>query len=60
MEQINFDVQIRKNTGSARARQVRRSHFIPGIVYGGGSNRPTSRRTVNPMTVFTTSTPGKV
>jgi len=41
MEQINFDVQIRKNTGSARARQVRRSHFIPGIVYGGGS-KPTN------------------
>jgi large subunit ribosomal protein L25 len=37
MEQINFDVQIRKNTGSAGARQVRRSNFIPGIVYGGNS-----------------------
>ncbi len=37
MEQINFDVQIRKNTGSARARQVRRSNLIPGIVYGGNS-----------------------
>jgi large subunit ribosomal protein L25 len=36
MEQINFDVQIRKNTGSARARQARRSNLIPGIVYGGG------------------------
>ena len=35
MEQINFDVQIRKKTGSARARQVRRSNLIPGIVYGG-------------------------
>ena len=41
MEQINFDVQIRKNTGSARARQVRRSNLIPGIVYGGGS-KPTN------------------
>ena len=40
MEQINFDVQIRKNSGSARARQVRRSNLIPGIVYGGNS-RPT-------------------
>jgi len=41
MEQINFDVQIRKNTGSARARQARRSNLIPGIVYGGGS-QPTN------------------
>ena len=37
MEQISFDVQIRKKTGSARARQVRRSNLIPGIVYGGNS-----------------------
>ena len=36
MEQINFDVQIRKNAGSSRARQVRRLNLIPGIVYGGG------------------------
>jgi len=41
MEQINFDVQIRKNTGSARSRQVRRSNLIPGIVYGGNS-KPTT------------------
>jgi large subunit ribosomal protein L25 len=41
MEQINFDVQIRKNTGSARARQVRRSNLIPGIIYGGNS-KPTT------------------
>ncbi len=41
MEQINFDVQIRKNTGSAGARQVRRSNLIPGIVYGGNS-KPTT------------------
>ena len=40
MEQINFDVQIRKTTGSAKARQVRRSNAIPGIVYGGDS-KPT-------------------
>jgi large subunit ribosomal protein L25 len=41
MEQINFDVQIRKNTGSARSRQVRRSNLIPGIVYGGNA-KPTT------------------
>jgi large subunit ribosomal protein L25 len=41
MEQINFDVQIRKNTGSAKARQMRRLNLIPGIVYGGGA-KPTN------------------
>ena len=41
MEQIDFDVQLRKNTGSARVRQVRRSGLIPGIVYGGNS-KPTT------------------
>ena len=41
MEQINFDVQIRKNTGSTRSRQARRANLIPGIVYGGGS-KPTN------------------
>src|SRR5271167_291255 len=40
MEQINFDVQIRKNTGSARSRQARRLNLIPGIVYAGNS-KPT-------------------
>ncbi|MBF0512264.1 MAG: 50S ribosomal protein L25 [Candidatus Omnitrophica bacterium] len=40
MEQINFDVQLRKNNGSSRARQVRRLNFIPGIVYGKDS-KPT-------------------
>jgi len=41
MEQINFDVQIRKTTGSAKSRQVRRENLIPGIVYGGDS-KPTT------------------
>jgi len=41
MEQINFDVQIRKTTGSAKSRQTRRSNLIPGIVYGGDS-KPTT------------------
>jgi large subunit ribosomal protein L25 len=40
MEQIDFDVQLRKSTGSARARQVRRLNLIPGIVYGGNA-KPT-------------------
>ncbi|MDE1920120.1 MAG: 50S ribosomal protein L25 [Candidatus Omnitrophica bacterium] len=41
MEQINFDVQIRKNTGSSQARRVRRSDLIPGIIYGAGA-KPTT------------------
>jgi large subunit ribosomal protein L25 len=40
MEQINFDVQVRKTTGSAKSRQVRRLNLIPGIVYGGDA-KPT-------------------
>lgn len=41
MEQINFDVQIRKSLGSSRSRQVRRSNLIPGIIYGGDA-KPTT------------------
>jgi large subunit ribosomal protein L25 len=41
MEQINFDVQIRKHTGTAKAKKARRINLIPGIVYGGGS-KPTT------------------
>ena len=41
MEQINFDVQIRKHMGSSRSRQARRMDLIPGIIYGGGS-KPTT------------------
>ncbi len=40
MEQIKFDVQVRKETGSTRMRRLRRGEFIPGVVYGGGS-KPT-------------------
>jgi len=40
MEQINFDVQLRKTIGSAKSRQIRRTNLIPGIVYGGDS-KPT-------------------
>ena len=40
MEQINFDVQLRNNTGSAQAQKVRRANLIPAIIYGGGS-KPT-------------------
>lgn len=37
MEEINLDVQIRKTSGSAKARQVRRLSLIPGVVYGAGT-----------------------
>jgi len=40
MEQIQFDVQLRKKTGSANARRLRRTELIPAVVYGGGS-KPT-------------------
>ena len=40
MEQIQFDVQLRKKAGSADARRVRREELIPAVVYGGGS-KPT-------------------
>ncbi len=41
MEQINLDVQLRKNTGSSGAQKVRRENLIPAIIYGGG-DKPTA------------------
>ena len=41
MEQINLDVQIRKEIGSAQLRRVRRENAIPAVVYGAGS-KPTT------------------
>lgn len=40
MEQIQFDVQLRKQTGTAKAKALRRSLLIPGIIYGG-DGKPT-------------------
>jgi large subunit ribosomal protein L25 len=40
MEQINLDVQLRKNSGSANAQKIRRENNIPAIVYGAGE-KPT-------------------
>lgn len=35
MEQIDLDVQLRNDKGSARARRMRRAHLIPAVIYGG-------------------------
>ncbi len=40
MEQINFDVQLRKQSGSAAVRKLRRTNLIPAIIYGG-QDKPT-------------------
>jgi large subunit ribosomal protein L25 len=35
MEQIQLDVQLRKQTGTSQVRKTRRQSFIPAVVYGG-------------------------
>ncbi len=40
MEQINLDVQLRKQSGSAFVRKLRRTNVIPAIIYGG-DEKPT-------------------
>ena len=40
MEQINLDVQLRKDKGTSGAQRVRRAELIPAVIYGGGS-KPT-------------------
>ncbi len=40
MEQIQLDVQLRKDIGTSRAQRIRRAGFIPAVVYGGGA-KPT-------------------
>lgn len=44
MEQINLDVQLRKSTGTALARKIRRADLIPAVIYGG-SAKPTAIQT---------------
>ena len=34
MEEIKLDVQLRKNTGTSVVRKIRRTNFVPAIVYG--------------------------
>ncbi|MCB9772472.1 MAG: 50S ribosomal protein L25 [Candidatus Omnitrophica bacterium] len=34
MEQVDLDVQIREEVGTAKAKAIRRENFVPGIVYG--------------------------
>ncbi len=41
MEQINLDVQLRKQVGSSSVRKVRREGGIPAVVYGGGAAKTT-------------------
>ena len=41
MEQIQFDVQLRKNIGTAQAQRVRRANSIPAVIYGGGAKPAT-------------------
>ena len=36
MEQIQLDVQLRKQNGTSQARKTRRAGFIPAVVYGAG------------------------
>lgn len=40
MEQINLDVQLRKQAGTAFVRKLRRTNMIPAIIYGG-EEKPT-------------------
>lgn len=44
MEQINLDVQLRKQSGSAVVRKLRRVNVIPAIIYGG-QDKPTMIQT---------------
>lgn len=44
MEQINLDVQLRKNLGSAHAQKIRRANLIPAVIYGG-EEKPTMIQT---------------
>lgn len=34
MEQIDLDVQVREQVGTANSKAIRRENFVPGIVYG--------------------------
>lgn len=38
MEQIQLDVQLRKQTGTSQVRKTRRANFIPAVVYGAGQD----------------------
>ena len=35
MEQINLDVQLRKDIGTGRSKKLRRVNLIPAVIYGG-------------------------
>ncbi len=41
MEQIDLDVLVRQEVGTAKAKAIRRENLVPGIVYGG-KQKPTA------------------
>ena len=41
MEEVQLDVQVRKEVGTQKARGVRRENFVPGIVYGAERKKAT-------------------
>jgi large subunit ribosomal protein L25 len=41
MEEIKLDVQIREEIGTRKIKGLRREFFVPAIVYGEGSKKPT-------------------
>jgi large subunit ribosomal protein L25 len=36
-ERVSLDVRVRDERGSAAARRLRKTGFIPGVVYGGNA-----------------------
>lgn len=58
MERINLNVEMRTNTGKGTARSLRRTGYIPAILYRGGNSTPIklqSRELIN----FINSTMGE-
>ena len=41
MDEIQLDVQIRKETGRRQVKKLRQNDILPGVVYGGKQKKPT-------------------